>query len=318
MKILITGAAGFIGSHTAEALKQQGYEISGIDNFSPYYDITLKEQTAAELERQGIEIMRADLADETAYTNLPRDFNYIFHFAAQPGISADVSFEQYLRNNFSATKNVLAFAQRNTTLQLFVNISTSSVYGKDATGNEETVPMPFSYYGVTKLAGEQLALSYARACKLNACSLRLFSVYGPRERPDKLFTKLISSIIDEKPFPLYEGSEKHVRSFTYVGDIVRGIISVISKAADCNGQIINIGTEAEHTTQYGIETAEALLGKKALLQLLPPRPGDQFRTKANIEKAKLLLDYQPSTTLEQGLSMQIDWYKKYFTANDAG
>ena len=314
MKILITGAAGFIGSHAAEALKQQGYDVTGIDNFSAYYDVKLKEHTAFVLKELGINVLRADLADEKVYSRLPADFDYIFHFAAQPGISSDVSFEEYLRNNFIATKYLLAFAKKNATLRLFVNISTSSVYGKDATGDEETVPQPFSYYGVTKLAGEQLALSYARAGTLKACSLRLFSVYGPRERPDKLYTKLISCIINSKPFPLYEGSEKHVRSFTYVGDIVKGILAVISKEDICNGEIINIGTETEHTTKYGIATAEAMLGKKALLNVLPARPGDQLRTKANIEKAKEMLDYTASTTLEEGLSQQIDWYKKYFAA----
>ena len=310
MKVLVTGAAGFIGSHTAEALHAAGHEVTGIDNFSAYYDVSIKKETASILKAKGINILEADLSESSFQQNLPADFDYIFHFAAQPGISADVSFNDYLKNNFIATQNLLQFAEKNTALKLFVNISTSSVYGKDATGSEETMPQPVSYYGVTKLAAEQLALTYCRMGKLKACSLRLFSVYGPRERPDKLYTKLIDAIVNDQEFPLFTGSEKHVRSFTFVGDIVKGIISVIGAEAICNGQIINLGTEQEHTTQYGIETAEALLGKKALLKITPARPGDQLRTKANIEKAKELLKYDPSTTLKDGLATQVKWFLK--------
>lgn len=310
MKILITGAAGFIGSHTAEVLHAAGHEVTGIDNFSPYYDVSIKKDTATILKAKGINIIEADLSENNWQQILPADFDYIFHFAAQPGISSDVSFNDYLKNNFIATQNLLQFAEKNAALKLFVNISTSSVYGKDATGGEETVPKPVSYYGVTKLAAEQLALTYARMGKLKACSLRLFSVYGPRERPDKLYTKLIDAIINDHEFPLFTGSEKHVRSFTYVGDIVSGITSVIGKEDAINGQIINLGTEQEHTTQYGIETAESLLGKKALLKITPARSGDQLRTKANIDKARQLLSYDPSTTLKDGLAAQIKWFLK--------
>jgi len=310
MKILITGAAGFIGSHTAEALHAAGHEVTGIDNFSAYYDISIKKDTAAILKAKGINIIEADLSENNWQQNLSSDFDYIFHFAAQPGISSDVSFNDYLKNNFIATQNLLQFAEKTPALNLFINISTSSVYGKDATGGEETVPQPVSYYGVTKLAAEQLALTYARMGKLKACSLRLFSVYGPRERPDKLYTKLIDAIVNNREFPLFTGSEKHVRSFTYVGDIVSGIISVIGKEDTCNGQIINLGTAQEHNTQYGIETAEALLGKKASLKITAARSGDQLRTKANIDKARQLLNYDPSTTLKDGLAAQIKWFLK--------
>lgn len=310
MKILITGAAGFIGSHTAEALQAAGHEVTGIDNFSAYYDVSIKKDTAAILQAKGINILEADLAGDNWQQSIPANFDYIFHFAAQPGISSDVSFNDYLKNNFIATQNLLQFAEANHALKLFVNISTSSVYGKDATGSEETMPQPVSYYGVTKLAAEQLALTYARMGKLKACSLRLFSVYGPRERPDKLYTKLIDAIVNQHEFPLFTGSEKHVRSFTYVGDIVKGITSVIGAEDACNGQIINLGTEQEHTTQYGIDAAEELLGKKAALKITPARFGDQLRTKANIDKARQLLNYDPSTSLKDGLAAQIKWFLK--------
>lgn len=308
MKILVTGAAGFIGSHTSEALANDGHEVIGIDNFSDYYDPAIKKQTSEILKAKGIKIMSGDLAEKNWENNFSLDFDYIFHFAAQPGISSLIPFEQYQRNNFTATENLLRFALKNDGLKMFVNISTSSVYGIVATNDEQTPPSPASYYGVTKLAAEQMALSYSRMNKLKVCSLRLFSVYGPRERPDKLYTRLIDSIINNKSLSFFKGSEKHVRSFTYVGDIVKGILSVISQEDACNNQVINLGSEKEYSTSYGIEVTERLLNKKASLQILPSRPGDQLYTKANILKAKQLLNYEPLTTLEEGLKQQIEWF----------
>ena len=140
----------------------------------------------------------------------------------------------------------------------------------------------------------------------------MYSVYGPRERPEKLYTKLIACGINDQEFPLHDGSEKHLRSFTYVGDIVEGIVSAIGNEDKCNGEVINLGTERENTTQEGITAVEKVLGKKIKLNITPPRPGDQLRTKANIEKAKRLLNYNPQTTLEEGVERQVIWYKENF------
>lgn len=312
MKILVTGAAGFIGSHTAEGLKALGHDVTGIDNFSDYYDIKLKKTNEQDLLQQGIKIINADLSAINFPKSIPTDFDYIFHLAAQPGNSQWVTFDEYLENNFTATYHLLEFALRNKNLKLFVNISTSSVYGLEATYPETFAPQPASYYGVTKLAAEQLVLRYARMDILKACSLRLYSVYGPRERPDKLYTKLISSILLNKEFPLFAGSEKHLRSFTYVGDILKGIVSVIDKEKICNGEVFNLGTEIEHTTQYGIDCVKEILQKEIIIKKIPGRPGDQLRTKADINKARTLLDYDPATSLKEGLKEQVLWCKKYF------
>ncbi|SHG35092.1 Nucleoside-diphosphate-sugar epimerase [Flavobacterium fluvii] len=312
MKILITGAAGYIGSHVAERLQLQGYNVVGLDNFSDYYDVSLKEMNANVLNLKGIKIEKIDLRFAEQLNFLSTDFDYIFHFAAQPGISGSSSFEDYLGNNVISTKNLLDFALKNQKLKLFVNIGTSSIYGIHATFDESFVPEPVSFYGVTKLTAEQLILASSRVEKIKACSLRLFSVYGPRERPEKLYAKLIANAFNDIAFPLYKGSKKHLRSFTYVQDIVDGIVSVIGKEDLVNNEIINLGTEVENTTQQGIEIVEQILNKKIIIDVVNARAGDQIRTKAVIDKARKLLNYNPQTSLRQGLEEQVKWYQDHF------
>ncbi len=312
MKILITGAAGFIGSHTSEKLKDLGHEVAGVDNFSPYYDVSLKKLNAKALSDKDITILQVDLRSDDLAEKLPNDFDYIFHFAAHPGISNTSTFEDYFTNNILATQRLLEFAENLPKKPFFVNIATSSIYGLEATFSESVPPKPASWYGVTKLAAEQLVLAKSRENKLQGTSFRLFSVYGPRERPDKLYTRLIDCGLNNKAFPLFEGSEKHLRSFTYVQDIVDGIVSAIGKETICNGEIFNLGTETESTTAQGIATVEEILQKKIATEKKPPRAGDQSRTKANIDKARKLLGYNPKTTLKEGLLAQTEWFRNSF------
>jgi len=312
MKVLVTGAAGFIGSHTAERLKKMGHEVQAIDNFSPYYDIELKKRNAKELALQGIAVQTVDLRHDDLSSVIKEGVDFIFHFAAQPGISATSSFEDYFSNNFFGTQKLLDLFETFTKKPFFVNIATSSIYGLQATMTEDEAPKPASWYGVTKLAAEQLVLAYSRRGLQQGTSLRLYSVYGPRERPDKLYTRLIDCGFNRKPFPLYEGSEKHLRSFTYVGDIVDGIVSVMDHKAACDGEIFNLGTEEENTTATGIKTVEELLDTNIIVEAHPPRPGDQSRTCANIDKARRVLGYNPTTSLKAGLKEQIAWFEKAF------
>lgn len=312
MKILVTGAVGFIGSHTAERLAELGYEVYGVDNFSPYYSLELKKLNEKAITEKGVKVLRVDLRDADLVEKLPKDINYIFHYAAQPGISSTSTFEDYFENNFIATKNLIDYALQLPNLKLFVNMGTSSIYGLEATFPEDVAPKPASHYGVTKLAAEQLALQKSREEQMKACSLRLYSVIGPRERPEKMYTKLIACGLNNEAFPLYEGSDKHLRSFTYVGDIVDGVVSVIGKEDIVNGEVINIGTEAEHTTQEGIDAVEQVLGKTIKMNIIPKRAGDQLRTRANIDKARKLLGYNPQTTLLEAVEKQVEWYKDNF------
>jgi UDP-glucuronate 4-epimerase len=309
MKILVTGAAGFIGSHLAERLVAGGHEVRGLDCLTDFYARSLKELNARDLEQQGVDLLRLDLVEDDLGPAL-HGVEMVYHLAALPGLSASTPFEVYARNNITATHRLLEAVQHVPSLQGFANISTSSVYGTYATGPETTEPRPTSYYGVTKLAAEQLVLAYQRSRGLPACSLRLFSVYGPRERPEKLYTKLIRAILEDRPFPLYEGSEQHVRSYTYVADIVDGLVAVMDHLGRCAGEILNIGTDATITTGEGIAIVEEIIGRPARIERVPRRAGDQLQTQADIDKARRLLGYQPQTMPREGLARQVAWFRE--------
>jgi nucleoside-diphosphate-sugar epimerase len=312
MRILVTGAAGFIASHLCEKLVSLGHEVIGLDNFNDYYSVSLKEMNAKDLESIGVQFYRIDLNDDLA-SLFEKPYDYIYHLAAQPGISSETTLEEYVENNIFATQNLLdAVLLYNKELKSFINIATSSVYGIEATVNETVPPAPVSFYGSTKLAAEQLVLGLQRLNKLHACSIRLYSVYGPRERPEKLYTKLIESLFNGIPFPLFEGSLKHERSFSYVGDIVEGLVAIIGKENVVDGEIINLGTDEVNTTQEGINVVENIMNKRLIVDQKPARKGDQQRTAAVIDKAKKLLSYSPKVSIKQGLEAQVKWYKEKF------
>ena len=308
MRILVTGAAGFIGSHLAERLSELGHEVIGVDCFTNYYAKSLKELNAKDIQEKGVKLLKLDLATDDLSTAV-KDVEIVYHLAAQPGISTATPFETYLRNNIVATHKLLQSVQNISTLKCFVNIATSSIYGAFATDTEDVAPKPTSYYGVTKLAAEQLVLAYFRDKKFPACSIRLFSVYGERERPEKLYPKLIKAILENKDFPLGEDSDKHVRSYTYVGDIVDGLVSVMNNIGACLGEIFNLGIDTAITTGEGIKIVEEIMGKKAKLVITPRRSGDQEKTQANIQKARQVLEYNPKTKPQDGLKKEVEWYK---------
>ena len=315
MKIAVTGAAGFIGSHLAETLAQQGHEVVGIDSFTDYYAAELKQVNAEDIAAAGVALHRLDLATDNLAPAL-NGVEFVFHLAGQPGISASTPLADYVRNNIVAMDNLLTVCQQQKSLRCFVNVATSSVYGRHAYDPETEPPKPTSYYGVTKLAAEQLALALYREKGFPATSLRIFSVYGPRERPEKLYPKLIRSILTDTPFPLFEGSQNHSRSYTFVGDIIEGFVSVLDQPEKLIGEIINMGSDVEMTTGEGIAIIEQIMGKKAKLDIRPKRPGDQLHTCANIGKARELLGYNPHTQLADGLRAEVDWYVNRIYANN--
>lgn len=309
MNIVITGIAGFIGTNLAERLLDLGHTVVGIDAFTNYYNPALKELNAADLTAKGATIFPIDLATDDLSAAVD-GADFVIHLAGQPGISATTSFDTYLRNNVIATQQLLNVCATLPTLKCFINTATSSIYGAHATDPETVMPKPTSNYGVTKLAAEQLALSRYREVGFPACSIRLFSIYGPRERPDKLFPRLIRGILTDRPFTLFEGSEHHSRSFTFVGDAVEGYVATLQNYESAIGEIFNIGSDQEFTTGEAIQIVEEILDKPAQKVIKPRRPGDQMRTSANIDKARRLLGYQPATSLKDGLTIQAEWFEQ--------
>jgi len=310
MVVLVTGGAGFIGSHLAERLASIGHDVRVLDALTDTYSPELKALNVQGLHDRGINFRKLDLAAADLHDAV-RDVEFIFHLAGQPGISAALPFEMFARNNIFATSRLLDAVRGSRMLRGFINISTSSVCGIDASGDETTTPAPASSYGVSKLAAEQLVLARTRDEGMPACSLRLFSVYGPRERPEKLYARLIGSLIEDREFPLFGGSAEHVRSYTYVGDIVDGMIAVMNQFDRCNGEILNLGTEDAISTAQAIRIAESLIGKRARIATQPKRAGEQLRTRANIGKARRLLGYSPRVSLKDGLAQQIAWYRTH-------
>lgn len=314
MKILVTGAAGFIGSHLCERLARLGHDVVGLDNFSDYYSVELKKQNARDVEATGAKILTLDLVSDPL-DDVMDGVEVVYHLAAQPGIASHISLDTYIRNNIIATHKLVEACLKVDPVPYFINISTSSVYGYYATVPETVPPEPVSFYGVTKLAAEQLVMAECRNGRLQACSLRLYSVYGPRERPDKLYKKLIDCILNGKELPFYKGSENHKRSFTFVGDIIDGLVLVLDYQKICVGEIFNIGSDSEITTGQGIAIVEKLLGQKVRKIILPLRPGDQLHTRANIKKARKLLGYDPKIRPEEGLKKQIEWFRTFLSIN---
>ena len=289
MNVLITGVVGFIGSHLAERLKSLGHNVVGVDSISDYYSLELKNLNKRDLIDKGIKVERLDLSADPL-KDLINGIDVVFHLAAQPGISDKTPFEAYLKNNFVATHKLIEAFKDSKNLKMFVNISTSSVYGAHATDSEDAAPKPTSYYGVTKLAAEQLVLAYQRDQSFPACSLRLFSVYGERERPEKLFPQVINSILNpEYKLKFYKGSKKHIRSYTYVGDIIDGMVLVLENLEKCNGEIFNFGTEEAITTGESLKIIEGIMGEAPNMETAPKRVGDQKETRANVSKARKIL-----------------------------
>jgi UDP-glucuronate 4-epimerase len=309
MKILVTGAAGFIGSHLAEKLVDLGHTVVGLDCFTDYYPRILKEQNAGDIKSKGVELLELDLSEDDL-AGAVEGVDVVYHLAAQPGISSKVSFETYVKNNIVATERLLKAVENSPSLKLFVNVCTSSVYGALATVPETAEPKPTSYYGVTKLAAEQLVLARQRDKRFPGCSVRLFSVYGERERPEKLYPLLIKSILTGKSFPLFEGSDKHLRSYTYVGDIVKGLLSLLTSPQEYVGEIFNLGLDTTMTTGEGIKIVEEIIGEPARIETKPKRAGDQLKTQAIIDKARKFLNYDPSTHPREGLEKVVEWYKE--------
>lgn len=311
MKVLITGAAGFIGSSLAERLVKEGFEVVGIDCFTDYYPRSLKENNLEWLNQQkNFTFYESDLLT----CNLdqlvkPSPSLIIFHLAAQAGVRASwgSDFEIYTRNNIQVTQRLLEWAKQKN-IKKFVYASSSSVYGdcEELPEKEESILKPISPYGVTKLAGENLCYLYWKNYGIPTVSLRFFTVYGPRQRPDMAFNKFINSVINDEEIEIY-GDGNQTRDFTYIGDIVEGNLLALDSP---NGEVFNIGGGKRITVNRVIEILEKLINKKAKVKYIERQKGDVKDTFASITKVRNVLNYIPKMDFASGLQKEIEWLQK--------
>jgi nucleoside-diphosphate-sugar epimerase len=295
MRYAVTGAAGFIGSHLSETLLAAGHEVVGFDSFTDYYDPALKEENARHLD-----VRRVDLAAD------PLDFagfDGIFHLAGQPGVrSFGEVFPLYLIRNVLASQRVFEAAARDGVRVVFA--SSSSIYGaaERYPTPEDTPPQPLSPYGITKLACEHLADAYRRSFDLDAVVLRYFNAFGPRQRPDMAFTRILLALASGGSFELF-GDGQQSRGWTYVTDVVAATIL----AMEGGSGTYNVGGALEASMNETIELAEQISGRTLDLHRRDEVPGDQRRTKADTTRVSTELGWVPKTTLEEGLRAQWEW-----------
>jgi nucleoside-diphosphate-sugar epimerase len=307
MKCLVTGAAGFIGSHLCERLLKLGHEVTGLDAFIPYYSPELKEKNLVDSNRHpNYRFMRRDLRQEKC-EDLVEGVDVIFHLAAMPGLAKSwIDFDGYWTCNVQATQRLLEVVRRAAPrLERFIQISTSSVYGRFASGDESLPLKPISPYGVTKLAAEQLCRAFEESYGLPLVVLRYFSVYGPRQRPDMGYNIFIRSLLKDEPIIVY-GDGQQVRGNTYIADCV----DVTVRATEARvGETYNVGGGETASVWDILHKLEMIAGKKAIIRQEAARPGDQRYTFADTTRLRRHLDWEPRTSLDQGLAKQVEWQK---------
>jgi len=315
-RVLVTGCAGFIGSHVAEYLLNKGYEVLGIDCFTPYYSKEVKRYNMKSLlKNDDFKFIELDLSiiSINDLVQIVKKVDMIVHEAAQPGVRSSwgEDFETYVRHNISATQKLLEAAVRAGNVKRFVYASSSSVYGnvKEVPIKEEVYPRPYSPYGVTKLAAENLCRTYFENYRLPVVMLRYFTVYGPRQRPDMAFHIFIKAMLKNKPIEIY-GDGSQIRDFTYVEDVVEAtILAMETKNEELLGEAINIGSARPIKLIDAIKTITDILGVEPRLVFLKPKGGDVRITYADISKAERLLSWRPRTDFRYGLEKQIEWMK---------
>ena len=308
MKVLVTGCAGFIGSHLVERLLEEGYHIVGIDCFTDYYSEDMKRKNMEGFKNnENFEFIEKDILDVNLMPVL-EGVDYVFHLAAQPGVRASwgKNFEVYTRNNILATQRLLE-ACKDLEIKRFVFASSSSVYGdsKELPLKESLYPKPVSPYGVTKLAAENLCVLYYKNYGIPVVSLRYFTVYGPRQRPDMAFHKFIKAVLEEKAITIY-GDGNQTRDFTYVSDAVNATVLGMKGEP---GEIYNIGGGSRISVNKAIEVIEELTGKKAKIKYEPFQKGDMRDTYADISKAENELGYKPEIDINTGLKKQTEYVR---------
>jgi UDP-glucuronate 4-epimerase len=312
MKILVTGTAGFIGSHLCQRLLADGYKVAGIDNFDDFYDPKIKRRNIAGcLKHKNFQLTEADIRDSSAMEDVISDgVNIIVHLAAKAGVRSSIAKPLlYGDVNINGTLVLLEVAKEYK-INKFIFGSSSSVYGNNKKvpfSEDDNADSPISPYAATKKAGELLCHTYYHLYGISVSCLRFFTVYGPCQRPDLAIHKFAKLIEHDKPIPVY-GDGTMVRDFTYIDDIIDGTVAAIEK---CDGfNIYNLGSSLPISVNDLIAEIEKALGKKAVRQYLPPQPGDVERTYADVTKAIKELGYNPKTKIEDGLAKFVTWLRQ--------
>lgn len=313
MKCLVTGAAGFIGSHLCTRLLREGYEVLAVDSFTDYYSHELKEKNLAGLRaHKGFQFISQDL-NTLDLNSLLQETPNIFHLAAQAGVRASWgdSFAIYTHNNISATQKLLEAARSNN-INKFVYASSSSVYGAcPELPMTETSPLrPFSPYGVSKLAAENLCSLYYMNYAVPTVSLRFFTVYGPRQRPDMAFHKFLKAVKYDQPITLF-GDGKQTRDFTYIDDIIDANILALKQGKA--GEIYNTGGGNQKVLSEIFPILEEVCARKINIERIPSQKGDVPHTLASIKKAEQELDFKPKVQLSEGLKEEWKWIQKTYS-----
>ena len=312
MRLLITGAAGFIGSRLAETLLAQGHQVTGIDNFLDYYPRWMKEKNLEGVRtKPGFEFIEADLL-ETDLVSLIKRLEGVVHLAAQAGVRASwgENFRTYSDNNVLATQRLLE-ACRGEGIKKFIYASSSSLYGDtdDLPMREESILRPVSPYGVSKAAGEYLAYLYYRNFGLPTVALRFFTVYGPRQRPDMAFHRFFKAGMEGKPLVVW-GDGEQSRDFTFIDDIVQGCGRALEAGRD--GAVYNIGGGTRRTLNEILEAMRRITGKPLGVNYQPVQKGDVRHTGASLEKIKKELGYQPQVSMMEGLEREWEWVRELY------
>jgi UDP-glucuronate 4-epimerase len=335
MKVLVTGAAGFIGFHTSKALLDRGDQVVGLDNMSPYYDVNLKKARLDLLrKRNGFSFVEADLADRTAMEELFKieKFDRVIHLAAQAGVRYSLENPHaYVDSNLVGFLNVLEGCRHNGVEHL-VFASSSSVYGSNTQkpfSVHHNVDHPVSLYAATKKSNELMAHTYAHLSELPVTGLRFFTVYGPWGRPDMSLFLFTKKILADEPIDVFNHGD-HARDFTYIDDIVEGVVRTLDQVPksdpDWNSdspdpgtssapyRLYNIGNNSPVDLMQFIECLEKALGKKAEKNFLPMQPGDVRETFADIDDLNEAVGFRPDTRLEDGIQRFVDWYREHYQA----
>jgi nucleoside-diphosphate-sugar epimerase len=306
MKCLVTGSAGFIGSHLSERLVRDGHTVVGIDAFIPYYPRAIKETNLLTLRSQRTYTHHTlDLRTDPLDTALD-GIEVVFHLAAMAGlVKSWTDFDLYQSCNLTATQRLLEAIRRSSTVQRLIYASTSSVYGRFSTGDETMPTRPISPYGVTKLAAENLCRSYDEF-GVPVVVLRYFSVYGPRQRPDMGYHRFIAALLDDQPITVF-GDGQQIRGNTYIDDCVEATLAATKAPI---GETYNLGGGETASVWDILAKLETILGRRPNVRHEPARFGDQRSTYADTTKLQRHLGWQPRTTLEVGLARQVAWQQQ--------